>query len=75
MNAPRHDPIIAELRRRRLLGMLCSGLVAVALWSIVGAIVALRLDDPEAARDFVWALIGSGTTLILVGLYDGRDHG
>lgn len=69
----KHDPIVAAVRRRDFIDALCGSLTAVALWSILGAIAALMLDAPDVAWDFVWSLLGSGVTLVVIGLYRGRS--
>lgn len=69
----RHDP--RDMRRPHTVQWLTSALIAIALWSLVGAIVALRLGGTEAAERFAWSLFGAGVTLVIIGIYQGRRHG
>jgi hypothetical protein len=61
-----------EIRRLRVLDAIAAAMIALALWSVVGIVVALRLDAVDAAWDFWWALAGSAVTLIAVAIYGGR---
>lgn len=75
MNAPQHEPIVRIVRRKRFLDWLGSAFLGLAMWSIVGVIVALRVDAPGIAWDFVYALLGSGACLMIVGYVEGRLYG
>lgn len=60
---------------RRALHAIAAGLIAIALWSIIGVVVALYLDAIDVAWKFLLALAGSGATLILVNLFEARLDG
>lgn len=70
--ATKTPPLLREVRRHRRLDWLAIALVSIALWSIVGVIVALRLGAIEAAWDFTWSLLASGVTLVAIGILQGR---
>lgn len=57
---------------RRFLNGVGLALVAIASWSVVGVIVGFALDDPPTAWLFLWALLGSGFTLIAISFVEHR---
>jgi hypothetical protein len=60
---------------RQFLDLVGGGMVAIAVWSIVGAVIALGFNYPDAAWKFVASAVGSGLTLIAVSIVERRSDG